>query len=733
MRHPLLLVLAGFLALTVVYSWAIPPLEGSDEYEHFAYIKWLITERRFPIQGEAGWESPVRQESGQPPLYYLLASLPARLSDEQPPVVFRPNPYFRYNLDPTRPDNKNTALHYPEDTGGGWRALRLARTLSILSGALFVVCVYGLATTALPIHSGAATAAATFAAFIPQVIFHSSHVSNDMLAAAFSTLAMWLLARIVRLGGNRRRGLALGAALGLAALVKVNTLVVGLPVALGIAWIGLGRGRIAFRRDTLFEALITAGWSAAGFLVVAGWWFIRSRLLYGAFLGLDTHCYQELSTCGPIRLVWPNWFAWRDTFRSFWAAFGLTNIRPWDQVYWVFAALIGLALVGLGLFIIRRRRGHNAGAPADDRYLPVLLVLMASAVAGNLLLLYVWMQQILATYGRLLYPSLGGIVVLLIAGLWELHPRLARLAWLVPAVLAVVAPFWLIRPAYALPRFLDEAATTVLGDSLGWEYGGVAELVSITPEARSVAADETLPVVLCWRTLGEPDTNYTVFLQAVGPGDTVVADRYTFHGLGSYPTAIWERGRIFCDTLRMPIPADLDRTLVYRLAVGLLDDAADVRLSGHDQAGNPLPPFAGEVRLVAKTETTNELPPSEDAAIRPAGAEFAPRWWAGETQPVTLRWYAAEAVPVDYTVFIHLRDGDGRLIAQADGPPLDGWYPTSWWTAGEWVTDEHDFTLPSETRPGEYQIVVGLYDAVTGERLGEERSLGTVEVVVTTP
>ncbi|RIK11656.1 MAG: hypothetical protein DCC51_17280 [Anaerolineae bacterium] len=113
----MLLVLAGFLALTVVYSWAIPPLEGSDEYEHFAYINWLITERRFPIQGEAGWESPVRQESGQPPLYYLLASLPARLSDEQPPVVFRPNPYFRYDLDPTRPDNKNTALHYPEDTG----------------------------------------------------------------------------------------------------------------------------------------------------------------------------------------------------------------------------------------------------------------------------------------------------------------------------------------------------------------------------------------------------------------------------------------------------------------------------------------------------------------------------------------------------------------------------------------------------------------------------------------
>ncbi|RIK11657.1 MAG: hypothetical protein DCC51_17285, partial [Anaerolineae bacterium] len=315
-----------------------------------------------------------------------------------------------------------------------------------------------------------------------------------MLAAAFSTLTLWLLARIVRLGGGRRRGLALGAALGLAALVKVNALVVGLPVALGFAWIGLGRGKPVSRRDHLLEALTTASWSALGFLIMAGWWFLRSRLLYGAFLGLNTHCYQELSTCGPIRLVWPNWFAWRDTFRSFWAAFGLANIRPWDWVYWLFAALIGLAIVGLILFVIRRRQARAAGAPATDPHLPVLLVLMASAVAGNLLLLYVWMQQILATYGRLLYPSLGGIVVLLVAGLWELHPRLARLAWLVPAGLAVAAPFWLIRPAYALPRFLDEAATAATGDSLGWKYGDVAELVSITPAARSVAAGDTLPV-----------------------------------------------------------------------------------------------------------------------------------------------------------------------------------------------------------------------------------------------
>jgi len=67
-RQPLWLVLAAFVTLCAVYVWSIPPLEGSDEYEHFAYVTWLIDQRSFPTQGEAGWHSPVRQESGQPPL-----------------------------------------------------------------------------------------------------------------------------------------------------------------------------------------------------------------------------------------------------------------------------------------------------------------------------------------------------------------------------------------------------------------------------------------------------------------------------------------------------------------------------------------------------------------------------------------------------------------------------------------------------------------------------------------
>lgn len=293
-------------------------------------------------------------------------------------------------------------------------------------------------------------------------------------------------------------------------------------------------------------------------------------------------------------------------------------------------------------------------------------------------------------------------------------------------MLAVVSPFWLIRPAYALPRYLDQASLEA--GALDWRYGDFAELLSVTPASRSVNAGEVLPVEVCWRALGPADKNYTVFVQAIGPADAVVAGRYTYPGLGSYPTLLWEPGRIFCDTIRLPIPAGLSPTLAYRLSVGLLDDDTDERLPGVDRAGNPVPPFAGAVRLAAGTVEEGEPPPGE-AAIRLAAAEFSPEWPVRTTQPVTIKWYAGEAVPVDYTVFLHLRDDSGQLVAQADGPPLDGWYPTSWWPAGEWVTDTHIFVLPDDTPPGSYRLVAGLYDPATGERPGSEYDLGRVKVI----
>jgi hypothetical protein len=65
----------------------------------------------------------------------------------------------------------------------------------------------------------------------------------------------------------------------------------------------------------------------------------------------------------------------------------------------------------------------------------------------------------------------------------------------------------------------------------------------------------------------------------------------------------------------------------------------------------------------------------------------------------------------DWTVFVHLFDQAGNKVAQADAPPLNGFYPTSLWQRPCQVLDIHVLHLPANLPAGEYHVVVGLYDA----------------------
>jgi hypothetical protein len=80
---------------------------------------------------------------------------------------------------------------------------------------------------------------------------------------------------------------------------------------------------------------------------------------------------------------------------------------------------------------------------------------------------------------------------------------------------------------------------------------------------------------------------------------------------------------------------------------------------------------------------------------------------------VDLVWEAAQALP-DTTIFVHLVDEQGNLIAQADGEALGGSYPFELWADGELVLD----TRWLQTFAGQPAAVrVGLYNRLSGERL----------------
>ncbi|MBN1134934.1 MAG: SGNH/GDSL hydrolase family protein, partial [Anaerolineae bacterium] len=92
-------------------------------------------------------------------------------------------------------------------------------------------------------------------------------------------------------------------------------------------------------------------------------------------------------------------------------------------------------------------------------------------------------------------------------------------------------------------------------------------------------------------------------------------------------------------------------------------------------------------------------------------------WQGGDVVPLTLFWQAPQALPADYTIFLHLVGPDGQIVAQTDSAPAGGSRPASGWQPGETVVDRHGLLLPATVAPGEYQLRLGLYLSSTGERL----------------
>lgn len=81
-------------------------------------------------------------------------------------------------------------------------------------------------------------------------------------------------------------------------------------------------------------------------------------------------------------------------------------------------------------------------------------------------------------------------------------------------------------------------------------------------------------------------------------------------------------------------------------------------------------------------------------------------------------WWQAYQVPEgNVTVFVHVYDQAGQLIAQGDGYPLSGLFPAGEWQPGDQVRDVRVVTFPDDMAGGEYTVAVGWYNADTGQRL----------------
>lgn len=91
---------------------------------------------------------------------------------------------------------------------------------------------------------------------------------------------------------------------------------------------------------------------------------------------------------------------------------------------------------------------------------------------------------------------------------------------------------------------------------------------------------------------------------------------------------------------------------------------------------------------------------------------------APDVLPVYLRWQSREPITESLKVFVHLQQvSTGQILAQHDGWPVGGVRPVESWLPGEFIVDRRAVLLRPELPPSEYLILVGLYNALTGERV----------------
>jgi len=95
---------------------------------------------------------------------------------------------------------------------------------------------------------------------------------------------------------------------------------------------------------------------------------------------------------------------------------------------------------------------------------------------------------------------------------------------------------------------------------------------------------------------------------------------------------------------------------------------------------------------------------------------------------VTLYWQTQGELEGIYSSFVHLVDEEGHRVAGSDQQPGGQFYPTDLWQLGEILRDEHVFTVPAETPPGRYRLLVGMYSYPSLELLGESVFIGQIEI-----
>jgi 4-amino-4-deoxy-L-arabinose transferase-like glycosyltransferase len=284
---------------------------------------------------------------------------------------------------------------------------------------------------------------------------------------------------------------------------------------------------------------------------------------------------------------------------------------------------------------------------------------------------------------------------------------------------------------------------------LGIEQRRQARYGDLKLLGEDVAPSEVKPgdlvdVTLYWQAQRTPLPDAQFRLQLLDAAGTPRVEESVRPAGPQYPTDQWKTGDLFKGQFRLWLPdsmpagrytvrlvpepplqqSGLAVALRRRLACALGDCTAvaragvdlgwvEVKAPASGQGGNlaiPTPPTG--------LALTHPLLATLGNQVRLLGYDISSDTvQAGDTLSVTLYWQALRPMEIGYHVFTHVALPSGQVVAQQDGVPRQGAYPTDLWQTGEVVVDTYQVTVDPAVAFGEYELEVGMYRLENQKRL----------------
>src|SRR5688572_4959843 len=427
-RRWLTVIFCLYFLLAVGYSLLMPIWEAPDEGAHF-HLAWYLARKDQYAPEEKNYEAT------QPRAYYYFGSVIIRALDKiNPDFSDYTYPHeFKYNIRiPERRFDWN-AENYRFLLG-----VYMLRWVNILFGALALWLNWKAFQVITPDSPWLRITALALMALTPQYLHIMSSVNNDTLGTVVGALLFYLVIRVVKEPAN---WLALLTVI-LAIILPLTTKLTVLPVSAAVLLIIATQWFFGFKQKR---------------------WLIISGLVIVICAGLLYVFFPETIRTAESEITW-RLFGLRkkgvdleylitisnQILQTYWGKVGWLAV---GLPAWIVNSLAALGIVGAGIHIYKLIK-LKTKVPQFTLWIAALLIALFTilAVARNGLTTG-------ATQGRLLFPAIGALSILMISGWHNVLPEKYQIKlplFVIILMFLLTIELWVfgILPVYFQP-FLD--------------------------------------------------------------------------------------------------------------------------------------------------------------------------------------------------------------------------------------------------------------------------------------